>query len=439
MMRARTSTAVAAAGVVLLACTSASAATGGPASAGRGAAQPPNACATWQIVSSPAPGFTAPPQPSSEAEFASVSVLSGHDVWFAGLNDAGPGTTGPWAVHWNGHSVTAPQEVPLIPQAQSPYLDDLNPGSFDSDTDGWILAPTQVYPTFDPYAAFGYHWHGGGWTTVPMAVSPDPSTEGPRFSAVAAVSADDAWAVGTFYSTKVLFGVDAVGALIAHWDGTAWSIVPNPAMGQPGAVLNAISVVSPTDIWAVGQQGNPNQLTDAGDSPFIEHWDGSAWTIVPSPPGSTPSYLEGVGGDGATDAWAVGYQTEAGTSRLGPLVEHWDGTAWSAVSLPGTMTGLYGLNSVYAAAPGDVWATEGGSQYPDSPGSSPPVFLHLDGTAWTTVAEPGPQEAGLGYLYMSIGGTGPGNVWAAGTVATGYPGDLLPLIAHLSCGPGGRG
>jgi hypothetical protein len=437
-MRARTSTAIAAVAVVTLACTSATAgaATGRPAT--HSAGQAADSCTTWRTVRSPVPGFTDPPQPYSEAEFDSVSVLSDHDVWFAGLNDAGS-VTGPWAAHWNGRSVTAPQHVPLIPQAQSPYLSDLEPGSFDSDSDGWILAPTQSSPTFDPHAAFGYHWHGGSWAVVPMAGSPEPTREGPRFSAVAAVSPGDAWAVGAFYSTKTLFGLVAVGALIAHWNGTAWSIVPNPALNQKGAVLTAIDPVSSSDVWAVGYQGNPNQASDAGHTPFIEHWNGSAWSVVPAPTASRPSYLEAVSGTSATDASAVGYQTKPGTSTLVPLIEHWNGTAWSMVSLPSSMTGLNGLNSVYAAAPNDVWATEGGPRYPDSPYSSPPaVFLHWDGTAWSTVRAPVPLAYGLGYQYLSIAGSGPGNIWAAGTAETGYGSDLYPLISRLSCGSAGR-
>jgi hypothetical protein len=433
-MRARTTTAIAAIAAVTLACTSATAgaATGRPAT--HSARRAADSCTTWQTVRSPAPGFTDPPQSYSEAALGSVSVLSGHDVWFAGLNDAGS-VTGPWVTHWNGHSVTAPQHVPLIPQAQSPYRNPVEPGSFDSSSDGWILAADQVSPTFDPHEAFGYHWHGGRWTMVPMAGSPEPAREGPRFSAVAAVSPTDAWAVGAFYSTRTLFGLASAGALIAHWNGTTWSIIPNPALNQKGAVLTAIDPVSSSDVWAAGHQGNPGQASDAGHVPFIEHWNGSTWSVVSAPPASKPSYLEAVSGASATDAWAVGYQTKPGTSTLVALAEHWNGKTWAAVSLPASLAGLNGLISVYSAAPNEVWATEGGPHYPDSPSSNTPaMFLHWNGTAWSAAPAPGPQAYGLGYLYTSIDGTGPGNIWAAGTVETGYAGEMYPLIARLSCG-----
>jgi hypothetical protein len=438
-MRTRTLTTIAVTAATLLAVSSASAWTSASASTSvhAGTAKATDACTSWTLVPSPAPGFTDPAQSGSYAEFDSVSVLSSHDVWFAGLNDAGASTTGPWATRWNGHSVTAAQDVPIVAQAQSPYLSDLEPGSFDSGHDGWILAPTQVFPTFDPHAAFGYHWHGGAWSTVPMAVSTPPDRQGPEFNAVTAVSASDAWAVGAWYSTKVLFGVTAVGALIAHWNGAAWTVLPNPASSQRGVVLSAVDAVSPSDVWAVGQQGNPSQTSNTGHTPFIEHWNGSAWSIVPAPSAGKPSWLEAVSGDSATDAWAVGYQTKASTGALVPLAEHWNGTTWSTVSLPASVTGLNGLDGVYAAAPDDVWAIEGGPQYIHG-GSGHNVFLHWDGTSWTTVPGPGPSEDGLGYLYTAIGGTGSGNVWAAGTVSDAYLGGQDPLISRLSCAQGGQ-
>lgn len=434
-MRARTTAAAAAA--VLFACTSATAsAAAGPAAAA-GAAGSGSACTTWQLVRSPAPGFLTPPSSPSYAEFSSVSVLSSHDVWFVGRNLGAADNNQPWAAHWNGHSVAASREVPLYPGAQSAYVSDPYRGSFDSGTDGWFLADTNQYPTFAPSVAFGYHWHDGQWATVPMAVSPHPDSQGPRFTAIAAVSPDDAWAAGASYSTKAVFGTTAVGALIAHWDGTTWNTVPNPAANRPGAVLHALGVVSPSDIWAVGQQGNPNQITYSGSRPLIEHWDGSAWSVIPAPAAGKPSFLYAVSGDSATDAWAVGYQTK---TTLGPLIEHWDGKTWNAVTLPPGLTNLNGLVGVYAAAPDDVWATEGGSEYPfELAGPEHHVFLHWDGTAWSAVPGPGPREYGFGYWYEAIGGTGPGNIWAAGTVT---PGDLafgqFPLIAHLSCRPGGQ-
>ena len=71
--------------------------------------------------------------------------------------------------------------------------------------------------------------------------------------------------------------------LVLHWDGFAWSIVPNP--NPPvvvDATLNAIAAVSANDVWAVGFYASSGIY-----QPLIEHWDGSAWSVAPSPNLST--------------------------------------------------------------------------------------------------------------------------------------------------------
>jgi hypothetical protein len=51
----------------------------------------------------------------------------------------------------------------------------------------------------------------------------------------------------------------------------------------------------------------------------ILHWNGSAWSVVPS---GTSTFLVGVWASGPNDAWVTG---GAGT------ILHWDGAAWSVV------------------------------------------------------------------------------------------------------------
>jgi hypothetical protein len=428
-------------------------AAGAAGTAGRQAAS----CASWHVITVPEPPGLAGPAPqqgdSVIDDLTGVSVLSGDDVWIGGGAYSDAGDSQSWFLHWNGRSATTAPGPSLILQAQ-PAFNDLPPlnyppsSSFDSDTDGWQLMGVFDRSTdFDSGMSTAEHWHDGRWTLTPMAVSPDPGTEGPWPYSVASVSPSDAWAVGGLYGTgdKSLFGITADGALIEHWNGTAWSVVPNPALHRPGAVLRAINVVSPSDIWAVGQQGNPIQTTYSGDAPLIEHWDGRTWTVVTAPAATTPSFLYGVSGDSRSDAWAVGYQTRAGTQSFVPLVERWNGTSWRPVSLPADVARLNGLIGVYAAGPDDVWATEGSSYYPLTDpelqgGTRPPIFLHWDGTTWSAVATPGPREYGLAYQYEAISGDGPGDVWAVGAVFSSYPDtsdyfNYQPLIARLSCAP----
>jgi len=55
----------------------------------------------------------------------------------------------------------------------------------------------------------------------------------------------------------------------------------------------------------------------------------------------------------ASDAWAVGRNDLTGSS----LVEHWDGTAWTVVPTP---AGSGGLDEVAAKTPGTAWAVGSG-------------------------------------------------------------------------------
>jgi hypothetical protein len=65
---------------------------------------------------------------------------------------------------------------------------------------------------------------------------------------MAAVSANDIWAVGYFYySSGSFFGPHT---LIEHWDGSNWSIVGSP--GSASWQLNGVAAVSANDVWAVG-------------------------------------------------------------------------------------------------------------------------------------------------------------------------------------------
>src|SRR5262249_15991512 len=94
----------------------------------------------------------------------------------------------------------------------------------------------------------------------------------------------------------------------------SWTVVPtpNPAGGGQN-ILNAIAMVSPSDGWAVGE-GQYESLA--------EHWNGSVWSIVPSPNLQTLTDMKGVAAVSSTDVWAVGDNGGVG------MTMHWNGSAW---------------------------------------------------------------------------------------------------------------
>lgn len=139
---------------------------------------------------------------------------------------------------------------------------------------------------------------------------------------------DDVWAVGHRFVT--VGGAFEFRTYAQHWDGTAWTWVPTPDReGAPATnFLFGVGGAAPADVWAVGYSRNPGQPSVT----LTEHWNGSSWSIVPSPsPSPSGSYLLAVSAGAADDVWAVGEQVDPGTLTERALVLHWDGGSWSAV------------------------------------------------------------------------------------------------------------
>jgi hypothetical protein len=162
--------------------------------------------------------------------------------------------------------------------------------------------------------------------TSSPAVSPKAADDGGPitdvFSAVHATSATDVWAVGNGGTSA------AQTTLTEHWDGSSWTIVPSPSPGTSDSLL-AVTATSATDVWAVGQTNG-----DAGVEPLIEHWNGTAWTVTPTPsPATFDSYFLSAAELTTNNAWAVGI-TFLGNGGIASLIEHWNGSAWTVTPSP---------------------------------------------------------------------------------------------------------
>src|ERR1039457_1258792 len=109
---------------------------------------------------------------------------------------------------------------------------------------------------------------------------------------------------------------------------TGWTVVPAPPTGQ-NAFLSGISADGGTDAWAVGSENA--EANGVGAKPVIDHWNGAAWSQVTAPAtaGNTAS-LAAVSASSAADAWAVG-RTQVNREDIAGLTMHWNGTAWSTV------------------------------------------------------------------------------------------------------------
>jgi hypothetical protein len=265
-----------------------------------------------------------------------------------------------------------------------------------SASDAWAVGVQATETSNDTLAL---HWNGRSWTSVP---TPNPWPEcqdgdilwgGNSLNAVAAVSATDAWAVGS-----ECYGA---GAIIERWNGNAWSLVSSPR-GTDGfdsmASLDGIEAISASNVWAVGY------VDEDGFLPLVEHFDGSTWAEVPA--AGSGGYLSSVSATGPSDIWAVG------STDSGNLIEHFDGSSWTYVASPQPAGGS-GLDSVDAISPTNVWAV--GSKRGLAP-SEATFVLHWNGSAWSEVPSPNPSDSSSATNELrSVVALAKNDVWAVGT------------------------
>jgi len=317
--------------------------------------------------------------------------------------------------------------------------DDLVAASAVAFDDIWAVGTRFLNGWTGLTAALIEHWDGRAWTVVDGA---DTNGASVRLNAVAAVASDDVWAVGEYLPTSD--ETTASAPLIEHWNGNAWELVSSPPLGlgedpNSGRTLDAISALSPTDIWVLGHSavstGVPATLIDD----VFEHWDGHSWSIVHT---SQVGSIKGVGAlndiavASPTDAWAVGGALNgfgeipagpAGSS--GAAVEHWDGHQWLPAPVP---SNSMPFTLVAPLSPTDVWAVRGGPFNPYGFAERggllfpPTEILHWDGRSWkVTLQLPGQTNPDYRTVFLlSMVAVNTKDVWAVGTR------HARPLIEH---------
>jgi hypothetical protein len=117
--------------------------------------------------------------------------------------------------------------------------------------------------------------------------------------------------------------------LIEHFDGTSWSVVPSPN-ADSGQILFGVAAISDTDVWAVGGRQDASGLWHT----LAQHWDGSSWSVVPAVDvGANGNHFYAVKANASNDVYAVGQSAGTGFPNTA-LIEHWDGKSWSVVASP---------------------------------------------------------------------------------------------------------
>ncbi len=175
------------------------------------------------------------------------------------------------------------------------------------------------------------------WTTQSV-----PSPSGPPNAAVTGVSCVSAtfcMAVGSsdfgFDHTKTQL-LGPIATFAERWDGSAWTLLPTPAAGT-GTSLMSLSCTSPTFCIAVGTTHTFGRDSRAGfvgggrnARAVVERWDGSAWRVQATPLGQLRgTALTGVSCVSSRFCIAVGSLGLQNAATLG-----WNGSTWRRLTVP---------------------------------------------------------------------------------------------------------
>lgn len=204
-----------------------------------------------------------------------VAALTRRNAWAVGLLAVKRIYSRPLIEHWNGsawHRTASPN-----PRGSEDALVAI---SARSARDIWAVGNYRSRGETQPLVV---HWNGLRW----MQVASPSLSEGGSLWGVAAIGANDAWAVGA----------GRKGPLTEHWNGRAWRVVSarSPAAGSINTSLTAVSASSPTDVWSIGEDVHPPVKA------LVDHWNGRAWSSR-----TTGGYLFGIASLSARDVWAVG-------------------------------------------------------------------------------------------------------------------------------------
>jgi len=293
----------------------------------------------------------------------------------------------------------------------SPHAGSLGGVAATGPHDVWAVGS---YDASGAYRTLIEHWNGTRWSVIP---SPDPASGALTknvLGAVVALSRTNAWAVGFYQKSTTSFRT-----LIVHWNGSRWSVVPSPNSGKGENVLLAVAAGSAHDIWTVGYAHDPDHRRT-----LIEHWAGSRWSISPSPSiGPGDNFLFGVALPATGSPWAVGSDYVAFGSTL---AMKWTGSTWFPAVTPNPGAGDRFLQAV--ATPATKYALAVGSNL-NGAGTRTLALAELwTGSAWTRVraASPGSDYNSL----QAVAARSSSDAWAVGTRRATPGGPFRTLAEH---------
>lgn len=196
---------------------------------------------TWSIVKSP--GVQA-----AANQLLSVTAISSSDVWAVG--EYTPQSASLTLIeHWNGTSWK------IVKSPNPRYFDDLLFGvAATSASDVWAVGTSLA-------GALTEHWNGQQWSLIS---TPAIQAGFVTLSGVATISANNVWAVGNYGN----YPPNDFRTLIEQWNGAKWQIVASKNRSSVVNTLSGVAAISAQDIWAVGDY----KYAGSSYATLIEHF-----------------------------------------------------------------------------------------------------------------------------------------------------------------------
>ena|GEM_PF-1340421 len=316
------------------------------------------------------------------------------------------------AESWNGGAWTL-QATPNPSASQQSGLLDVSCASSTSCVGVGLAAPGTAGET---KVTLAETWNGSAWSTQ-STFNPAPLTE------------DELKDVSCLRTT-VCFGVGRnryrKNSFIETWSGGSWQLLQNVA----GEIKGISCPLGSSFCAVVGK-------TDAGtpQSWMISEFQGG-WLVLEAAPPNPAGGIEATLNDVSctqTACSAVGsYRNSEGLFR--PLIERWNGSAWSLQEAPNPIEGSAQNAMLGVSCAETVCFAVGYSS--EKPGSEKALVENWDGSSWSIGAIPTPADA-LGYVNLnSISCLSPRACSAGGYYASGLSGgvatEVKPMVVSLT-------
>jgi len=233
-----------------------------------------------------------------------------------------------------------------------------------------------------PWTTLAEAWDGSAW-----AIEPTPNPPGGTFNVLSDVSCTSV----TACTAVGRYSLGTMVTLAEAWDGQTWTIQPTPnPPGATNSVLSGVSCTTGTACTGVGASENDSGTTVT----LAELWDGTLWTIqpTPNPPGATYSVLGGVSCTSAVACIAVGRYLDISYTEV-TLAEVWNGSTWAVQPTPNPAGAVFSSLSDVSCTSATACTAVG--EYVDSSGGAHTLAEAWNGSSWAIQLIPRPPGSSL--------------------------------------------